>query len=485
MTDQWFFEIGDGQTYGPFTMEKLRKWAASGNLMPTHRVRRAGSTEWTIAAYVPGLELTTADTTVRPVADDDEEETRGKLGSLVSALTRKKGKATTDHQEADIVALCDEIMEIAFERNASDIHIDPEENIVLVQLRVDGILETLRKLPKTLHNAIISRYKILSHMDIAERRMAQDGRFFQCLGPQQRRIHIRAATLPTTHGERLTMRLLAVETEQLTLNKLGMSELATRTFAQYTAQKQGMILLSGPTGAGKSTTLYAALRHRMANHPGRFITVEDPVEFDIVGVAQIEVDTADKVRFDTVLRNILRSDPDVIMIGEIRDHDSADVAIKAALTGHLVFSSIHTNSAAGVVTRLIDMGLEPFQVAATVRLCIAQRLGRRLCPECRKPRKLTAPEAAAVGRPEAGGATVYEPGGCERCGGRGYRGRIGLFEMLPIDEDMARRIVEGASEGDISRRAKERKIPGLRDDAAAKLLAGVTSFDEIIAVSAW
>ena len=483
MTDQWFFEIGDGQTYGPFTMEKLRKWAATGNLMPTHRVRRADSTEWTIAAYVPGLELTTADTTVKPVADDDEEETRGKLGSLVAAITRKKGKVT-EHQE-DIVALCDEVMEIAFERNASDIHIDPEENIVLIQLRVDGVLETLRKLPKAVHNAIISRYKVLAHMDIAERRMAQDGRFFQCLGPQQRRIHLRAATLPTTHGERITLRLLAVETEQLTLNKLGMSELATRTFAQYTAQKQGMILLSGPTGAGKSTTLYAALRHRMANHPGRFITVEDPVEYDIVGVAQIEVDSADKVSFDTVLRNILRSDPDVIMIGEIRDATSADVAIKAALTGHLVFSSIHTNSASGVITRLIDMGLEPFQVAATVRLCIAQRLARKLCPECRKPRRLTAAEAGAVGRPDAANATVYEPKGCPKCNGRGYKGRVGLFELLPIDEDLARKIVETGNEGDISRLAREKKIPGLRDDAAAKLLGGMTSFDEIIAVSAW
>ncbi len=483
MTDQWFFEIGDGQTYGPFTMEKLRKWAAAGNLMPTHRVRRADSTEWTIAAYVPGLELTTADTTVKPVADDDEEEARGKLGSLVAAITRKKGKVT-EHQE-DIVALCDEVMEIAFERNASDIHIDPEENIVLIQLRVDGVLETLRKLPKAVHNAIISRYKVLAHMDIAERRMAQDGRFFQCLGPQQRRIHLRAATLPTTHGERITLRLLAVETEQLTLNRLGMSELATRTFAQYTAQKQGMILLSGPTGAGKSTTLYAALRHRMANHPGRFITVEDPVEYDIVGVAQIEVDSADKVSFDTVLRNILRSDPDVIMIGEIRDATSADVAIKAALTGHLVFSSIHTNSAAGVITRLIDMGLEPFQVAATVRLCIAQRLARKLCPECRKPRRLTGAEAAAVGRPDAANATVYEPKGCPKCNGRGYKGRVGLFELLPIDEDLARKIVETGNEGDISRLAREKKIPGLRDDAAAKLLSGMTSFDEIIAVSAW
>src|SRR6185436_5775904 len=196
-----------------------------------------------------------------------------------------------------------------------------------------------------------------------------------------------------------------------------------RTFATYASQPQGMILLSGPTGAGKSTTLYAALRHRLAHHPGRFITVEEPVEFDIVGVAQIEVDTADKVRFDTVLRNILRSDPDVIMIGEVRDRDSADVAIKAALTGHLVFSSIHTNSAAGVVTRLIDMGLEPFQVAATVRLCIAQRLARRLCPECRRPRRLTGGEAAAVGRPDAANATVYDSKGCARCNGRGYSGR--------------------------------------------------------------
>jgi type II secretory ATPase GspE/PulE/Tfp pilus assembly ATPase PilB-like protein len=485
-SDQWYFEIGDGQTYGPFTLDKLRKWAAAGNLMPTHRVRRADSNEWTIAAYVPGLEITTADTA--PIAaPEEEDESRSKLGALVQAITRKSkaAKGKHEHQEGDIVALCDELLEIAYTRGASDLHIDPEENIMLVQLRVDGVLEPLRKLPKSIHAAVISRYKVLSRMDIAERRMAQDGRFFQVLGQDQKRIHIRAATLPTTHGERLTLRLLAVETEQLTLNRLGMSEPALRTFAAYTSQKQGMILLSGPTGSGKSTTLYAALRHRLAHHPGRFITVEEPVEFDIIGVAQIEVDTADKVRFDTVLRNILRSDPDVIMIGEIRDYDSADVAIKAALTGHLVFSSIHTNSAAGVVTRLIDMGLEPFQVAATVRLCIAQRLARRLCRDCRKPRKLTAAEAAAVSRPDAAGATVYEPGSCDKCNERGYRGRIGLFELLPIDEDLARRIVEGANEGDLSKYARQKKIPGLRDDAAMKLLGGVTSFDEIVAVSAW
>jgi type II secretory ATPase GspE/PulE/Tfp pilus assembly ATPase PilB-like protein len=507
--DEWFFEIGDGQTYGPFPLEKLRKWAAAGNLMPTHRVRRADSNEWTIAAYVPGLELTTADTEIKP--EVEEEEARRSLASIIGLGRKKKakdGKAEGDGEseaatgdgkgsakapdkpaaapsERDIVELCDEIMETAYARGSSDVHIDPEENIFLVTLRVDGVLETLRKYPKSIHAPVISRFKILSRMDIAERRMAQDGRFFQCLGPEQKRIHVRAATLPTTHGERLTLRLLAVETEQLTLNRLGMSEVALRTFAHYAGQRQGMILLSGPTGSGKSTTLYAALRHRMAHHPGRFITVEDPVEFDVVGVAQIEVDTADKVRFDTVLRNILRSDPDVIMIGEIRDLDSADVAIKAALTGHLVFSTIHTNSAAGVVTRLIDMGLEPFQVAATARLCIAQRLARRLCSECRQARKLTVGEAAAIGRPDAAGANVFDPKGCEKCGKRGFRGRVGLFEMLPIDEDLGRLIVDGANEAEITRRARERKIPGLRDDAAAKLLAGVTSFDEIIAVSAW
>jgi type II secretory ATPase GspE/PulE/Tfp pilus assembly ATPase PilB-like protein len=258
-----------------------------------------------------------------------------------------------------------------------------------------------------------------------------------------------------------------------------------KIFADHTGEKQGMILLSGPTGSGKSTTLYAALRHRLAHHPGRIITVEDPVEFDIVGVAQSEVDSADKLRFDTVLRNILRSDPDVIMIGEIRDFNSGDVAIKAALTGHLVFSSIHTNSAAGVVTRFIDMGLQPYQVAATLKLCIAQRLVRRLCLHCRRPRELTAAEATIIGRPGAAGTRIYEPKGCPICNERGYRSRVGIFEMLPIDDDLARLIVEGCDEGSLNRRARERKIPSLRDDAAEKLLAGLTSYGELVGVAAW
>lgn len=504
MSDQWYFEIGDGQTYGPYPLEKLQKWAEAGNLMPTHRVRNVDSTEWTVAAYVPGLELTTVATEPEVDASDlKKAPSRGKsLGTLVRGLGRQKkaareaGKSPEGEEPADakvrapaeppdIVGLCDEVMEVAYQRSASDLHIDPEEKIILVQIRVDGVLETIRKLPKSLHGPVLGRFKVLSNMDIAERRMAQDGRFVYALGPKKRKVIFRAACLPTTHGERLTLRLLAVETEELTLDRLGMSRQQYETFVKYAGHKQGMILMTGPTGSGKSTTLYAALRHRLANHPGRFITVEDPVEFDIMGVAQIEVDAADKVRFNTVLRNILRSDPDVIMIGEIRDQGSADIAIKAALTGHLVFSSLHTNSAAGVITRLIDMGVEPYQVAATLRLCVAQRLARRLCPHCRQPRKLTAAEARIIGQPGLSDATVYEPGRCLKCNERGFRGRLGLFEMLPVDEALARRIVTGCDESEIMAYMRQHEIPFLQDDAREKLLAGATSFGELMGVAAW
>jgi type II secretory ATPase GspE/PulE/Tfp pilus assembly ATPase PilB-like protein len=462
--------------------------------MPTHRVRNADSNEWTIAAYVPGLELTTVVSVPDVTSPPEEPASLGKkaLGTLARGLGRKKapgpedeaaaGKPQAPAEPPDIVRICDHMLQTGFQRNASDIHLDPEEKILLVQLRVDGELETLCKLPKALHSPVVTRFKVLSNMDIAERRLPQDGRFIADLGPQKRKISIRAACLPTTHGERMTLRLLALETEQLTLNRLGMSPAAHQTFVRYASQKQGIILLTGPTGSGKSTTLYAALRHRLANYPGRIITVEDPVEYDIVGVAQAEVDAADKLRFDTALRTILRSDPDVIMIGEIRDFDSADIAIKAALTGHLVFSSLHTNSAAGVITRLIDMGILPFQVAATVRLCIAQRLVKRLCSECRQPRTLPATEAQALGQPRLAGATVYEPGRCKKCHERGYRGRVGIFEMLPIEEHLAAQIVAGCDEGAIIRYMQEHKMPRLREDAIEKVLAGATSLSEILAI---
>ncbi len=331
-----------------------------------------------------------------------------------------------------------------------------------------------------MHAAVIGRFKVLSGMDIAEKRKAQDGRFTYEYGEARSRIDIRAACLPTTRGERLTLRLLATEAGALTLNRLGLSDKGRKIFTDALALRQGMILLTGPTGAGKSTTLYAALRHRLANNPGRIITVEEPVEFDIVGVSQVEVDTADKVAFGTVLRNILRSDPDVIMIGEMRDYESASTGVKAALTGHLVLSSLHTNSAAGAATRLIDMGVEPFLVAATLRLSIAQRLVRRLCVRCRKPRELSREEAQAVGRPGAEGVTVYDAAGCNECNRRGYRGRVGVFEMLVVGDRVREMINDHANESQLNAALQETEGVRLVDDAVDKLLKGLTSFEEVM-----
>ncbi|TWT89845.1 putative type II secretion system protein E [Pseudobythopirellula maris] len=486
--DEWFFEIGDGQVYGPFTFTKLQKWAESGDLMPTHRVREGDEGEWIIAAYVPGLELTVATPHDKAPATPEKQDS---FKASLDYMNRKLGRAKKAETEAPAddganygnpSALCDELLETAFERRASDIHIDPEEHILLVQFRVDGGLEAYKKYPKRLHASIIGRMKVLAKMDIAERRMPQDGRFTYELGPHRRKVDIRAACLPTTHGERLTLRLLSIDTEALTLNKLGMEPATHRLFADAVGMKQGMVLLTGPTGSGKSTTLYAALRHRLGHHPGRVITIEDPVEFDIVGVAQVEVDTADKVRFDTALRNILRSDPDVIMIGEIRDYDSADIAIKASLTGHLVLSSLHTNSAASVVTRLVDMGVPPYLVASTLRLCVAQRLVRRLCQLCRKPHEMSEAEAAGLGRPELTGQLVYEPKGCATCQNRGYKGRLGLFEMLPIDTEFGRIIVNGCDEIEIVEKMQQRGITLLADDAVNKLTAGLTSYAEAVSL---
>jgi type IV pilus assembly protein PilB len=294
------------------------------------------------------------------------------------------------------------------------------------------------------------------------------------------------ATLPTKYGERMTIRLLALQTEALTLERLGMSEKDLDCFNHYLERPHGMVLLTGPTGSGKTTTLYAAVRRLMERENLNILTVEDPIEYEIKGVAQVEVDSADKVTFVKALRSLLRHDPDVVMIGEIRDAETADVAIKASLTGHLVFSTLHTNSAVSVITRLADMGVDRFLIAATLRLAVAQRLVRQLCPRCRKPRDLTVKEAAALSQPNLAGQRVYEPGGCIYCSGRGFVGRIGLFELLSLDEDWARLITRGAEEADLIERMRQDRATTLLEDGVLKLLAGVTSPREVLgAVSAW
>ncbi len=384
------------------------------------------------------------------------------------------------------VGICDELLHAAIIRQASDIHLDPNEEETVVRLRIDGVLEKYRTLPAAIHGSVISRLKVQSGLDIAEKRAPQDGRFTHTFGPAKQKIDIRVATLPTQFGERMTLRLLALQTESLTLERLGMSPRDLTGFSQAIAKPHGLILLTGPTGSGKSTTLYAALRRIVAQKPQNVITIEDPIEYHIDGVAQVEVDSADKVSFHKALRSALRHDPDVVMIGEIRDAETADVAIKASLTGHLVFSTLHTNSAASAITRLLDMGTDRFLIAATMRLAVAQRLVRRLCARCRRPRPLLEEEALAFGSPKAAGTTVYDAGGCMYCAHRSYVGRLGLFEMLPFDESLSRLVAEGGGEGDVIRAARQRNVPRLIDDALAKLHAGETTVKEVLeAVTVW
>jgi type IV pilus assembly protein PilB len=378
------------------------------------------------------------------------------------------------------------LLHAAIVRQASDVHLDPSEDGITVRFRVDGRLERYRRLPIAVHNGIVGRYKVLAGMDIAEKRAPQDGRFTHKFGPTNQSLDIRVATLPTKFGERMTLRLLALQTEALTLERLGMNDRDLACFGEAIDRPHGMILLTGPTGSGKTTTLYAALRKLIAHDDWNIVTIEDPIEYAIAGVAQVEVDSADKVSFGKALRSVLRHDPDVVMIGEVRDRETADTAIKASLTGHLVLSTLHTNSAASVLTRLSDMGVDRYLTAATIRLAVAQRLVRRLCSHCRQERPLTVAEARALDRPDAAGTTVFEPKGCLYCANRGYIGRVGVFELLPIDEELSRAIARGAEEAEVIAYARTKKVPRLVDDAMEKLAGGLTTVKEVMAaVTVW
>jgi type II secretory ATPase GspE/PulE/Tfp pilus assembly ATPase PilB-like protein len=376
--------------------------------------------------------------------------------------------------DATQVGQLESLVYAAWLRRASDIHVCPERDGVHLLLRVDGGLEPYDVLPVDAHAELLSRIKVQAGMDIAERRAPQDGRFTQDL-PSGQRVDVRVATLPTNHGERATLRLLAIDAESLTLANLGMSEADLRRCGDSLRRPHGMILATGPTGCGKTTTLFAALRAIIAERRVNAIALQEPVEYDIPGVSQVEIDTTQKISFASALRSIMRHDPDVIMIGEIRDAETASIAIKAALTGHLVLATLHTNSAASAITRLVDMGVERYLIAATLRLVVAQRLVRRLCPHCRREDVLTADAAQLLRRPQAAGARVYDARGCVFCAGRGFRGRLGLFELLELDAELCDRIRDGAHESEVERAARAKGLPALTDDALAKLRGGATA----------
>ncbi|MCK4840817.1 MAG: Flp pilus assembly complex ATPase component TadA [Methylococcales bacterium] len=398
------------------------------------------------------------------------------------------GKASAnDEKTSDAVDLGDKLLYAAYIREASDIHIDPTHKGARIRFRVDGQLETYDSIQQDIYTELASRIKVMANLDIAEKRAPQDGRFSHQFVSGGKRIDMRVATLPTKYGERITMRLLAVNTEGLTLNKLGFTDNNRTMIERFLRRTQGLMIMTGPTGSGKTTTLYASIRLLLAERDVNIITVEDPIEYEINGVAQCEIDPAsDKLDFAKALRSILRHDPDVVMLGEIRDKETADIAIKAALTGHMVLGTLHTNSAAATVTRLIDMGVQPYLIAAALRLAVAQRLLRRLCTHCRISRPLTEQEAISIFHPELTGTQVYDPTGCVYCGDKGYAGRIGLYEILELNESWARDVADEKGEAVLTDNMRKSGVHSLLDDAIEKLVSGQTSFSEVLQIaSSW
>lgn len=403
-----------------------------------------------------------------------------------SAVPVGMSNLVASESQAGAVNIGDDLLFAAYMRQASDIHIDPSFNGANVRFRTDGQLETYTSLNSNLYSELVNRLKVMSKMDIAEKRIPQDGRFGYQFSGNSRRIDVRVATLPTKYGERVTMRLLAAQTDSLILSKLGFTDLDKGKIEQFLLRTQGLMIMTGPTGSGKTTTLYAAIRMLLEERRINIITVEDPIEFEIEGIAQTEVDEGSNLTFAKALRSILRHDPDVIMIGEIRDRETADIAIKAALTGHMVLGTLHANSAAATVTRLLDMQIEPYLVAAALRLTIAQRLLRRLCTYCRIKRPLTRIEALVIHQPQLAGQIIYDPVGCIYCGNKGYSGRIGLYEVLELNADWARAVAEGEGEAQLVAKMREAGIKSLLDDAVAKMLNGQTSVFEVIQIaSSW
>ncbi len=383
--------------------------------------------------------------------------------------------------DAPIIRLINAILGEAINENASDIHIETFEKRLVIRFRVDGILREVVQPKRELAALLVSRIKVMAKLDIAEKRIPQDGRISLRVGGRE--VDIRVSTLPSANGERVVLRLLDKQAGRLTLRHLGMNEQDRRQLEQAVKKPHGIILVTGPTGSGKTTTLYAALT-TLNDRTRNILTVEDPIEYHLEGIGQTQVNTKVDMTFARGLRAILRQDPDVVMVGEIRDQETADMAVQASLTGHLVLSTLHTNSAIGAVTRLVDMGVEPFLISSSLLGVLAQRLVRVLCNDCKRAYVADAAECEllllGVGLAEA--PTLYHAEGCEQCRGLGYRGRTGIYELVLFDDALRTMAHTRASEQDMLRHARVLG-PSIRDDGLRKVREGVTTIEEVLRVT--
>ena len=381
--------------------------------------------------------------------------------------------------DSPAVRLVNTVLIKASSVSASDIHFEPYEDETIVRIRMDGVLHDYTKIPNSLYQEVVSRIKVMAKLNVAEKRVPQDGKIRVRIGSKD--YDIRVSTVPTLHGERVVLRLLEKTGSLLTLNELGLSERDVEKVKRLAQRPYGIVLVTGPTGAGKSTTLYAMLLH-VKNPKKNIITIEDPVEYQVKGISQIQVNPKVGLTFAAGLRSILRQDPDIIMVGEIRDPETAEVAVQAALTGHLVLSTLHTNDAPSAITRLKDMGIEPFLIASSLEGVIAQRLVRKVCEHCKEPYEPTKEELRELGLPESERFVFYRGKGCEHCLGTGYRGRTGIFEVLELDEELKKLINQTQDANEIRKLARKKGFRTMLEDGIDKILKGITTSSEVLSV---
>ena len=407
------------------------------------------------------------------------------VGDALDSIEAVTGQddLSVEEVEEPIVKLVNGILINAIKVGASDIHMEPYENSLRVRYRVDGILFNAMNLPLKIKNPVTSRLKIMAKLDIAERRLPQDGRIKLRLG-KKREIDFRVSVLPCLFGEKTVLRILDKSSLQVDMSKLGFEDEALQEFMNGLSKPYGMVLVTGPTGSGKTTTLYSALNY--LNKPGiNIMTVEDPVEYNFLGINQVHVKEEIGLTFASTLRSFLRQSPDIILVGEIRDFETAEIAVKAALTGHLVLSTLHTNDAPSSISRLLNMGIEPFLISASVIIIVAQRLARKICAECREEEKVPVPALIQLGVPEeeAGAFKCYKGKGCTTCNGSGYKGRTALYEVLPVSSEIREMVLEGASSDDLKKTAIRLGMKSLRMSGLTKVQEGVTSIEEVMRVT--
>jgi len=412
-------------------------------------------------------------------------EKRGEEKGVLDAEKEIKLKKLYEMSEEPIVVkLTNFIIMKAVHERASDIHIEPEEKVLNVRLRVDGVLHKIEPPPKYLQSALISRIKIMATLDITERRLPQDGRF--TIRIEDRAVDVRVSIMPTIYGENIVLRLLDASNTLIRLTDLGFPKQILDKYERLITRPHGIILVTGPTGSGKTTTLYGSLA-RINTVEKNIITIEDPVEYKLAGIRQIQINPKVDLTFANGLRSILRQDPNIVMVGEIRDSETAEIAIHAALTGHLVFSTLHTNDAAGAITRLIDMGVEPFLVSSSVIGVLAQRLVRRLCPECRekvdKDVAQSAQSIEGVSLHSGDKVNLFGPKGCAKCLTTGYKGRVGIYELLSVDDKIRAAVVSKATADEIKKIAVLQGMVTLKEDGMDKVRQGVTSIEEVLRVT--